>query len=67
MIPFLLIDAAKIVIIYYHRAAKYTISTKTNEDKFLISLIMSNIQMIKKKVSSTFAFGRDFAIISVFS
>ncbi len=34
MIPTLLIDAAKIVIIYYHRAAKYTeISTKTNEQE----------------------------------
>lgn len=29
-------------------------------------MIMSNIQMIKVKVSSTFAFGRDFAQISVF-
>lgn len=29
-------------------------------------MIMSNIQMIKVKVSSTFAFGRDFAITSVF-
>lgn len=29
----MLIDTAKIVIIYFHRAAKYTISTKTNEDK----------------------------------
>jgi hypothetical protein len=48
----LLKDAAKIVIIYYHHAAKYTISTKTNDDKSLIPMIMNNVEVLIGRLPS---------------